>query len=149
MGEAEAGRADGVARAAGFCAGFAGADLGTRILLAADFVAAVCWLWILRQTDFAGAVLAGMAGLRSGRLGFGGGQGEVLQGFGAVSGVGAGFGGLVALARLGWGATVAASRTTSVAGLSSRRPRKAAWRTRLSAVQVAKRTWATRVGLTQ
>jgi len=55
----------------------------------------------------------------------------------------------LALARLGWGATVAASRMTSVAGLSSRRPRKAAWRTRLSEVQVAKRTWATREGRTQ
>jgi len=41
------------------------------------------------------------------------------------------------------------SRVTSMAGLSSRRPRKAAWRTRVSAVQVAKRTWATRVGRTQ
>ena len=48
---------------------------------------------------------------------------------------------------LGVGAEV--SRVTSAAGLSSRRPRKAAWRTRLSAVQVAKRTCATSVGLTQ
>src|ERR1035441_4798723 len=42
-----------------------------------------------------------------------------------------------------------ASRVTSAAGLSSRRPRKAAWRTSESAVQVAKRTWATSRGLTQ
>src|ERR1035437_6314863 len=48
---------------------------------------------------------------------------------------------------LGVGADV--SRITSAAGLSSRRPRKAAWRTRLSAVHVAKRTCATSVGLTQ
>src|ERR1700756_2058151 len=44
---------------------------------------------------------------------------------------------------------VGISRVTSVGGLSSRRPRKAAWRTRLSAVQVAKRTWQTSLGSTQ
>src|ERR1700743_1912734 len=49
----------------------------------------------------------------------------------------------------GRGATVGSSRRTSAAGLSSRRPRKAAWRTRWSAVQVAKRTCATSLGVTQ
>jgi len=43
-------------------------------------------------------------------------------------------------ARLGLGATEGDSRVTSSGDLSSRRPRKAAWRTRLSEVQVAKRT---------
>ena len=47
------------------------------------------------------------------------------------------------------GLAVGISRVTSVGGLSSRRPRKAAWRTRLSAVQVAKRTCATSLGSTQ
>src|SRR5271170_1671407 len=40
------------------------------------------------------------------------------------------------------------SRRTSVAGLSSRRPLKEAWRTSLSAVQVANRTCATSLGFT-
>src|SRR5580700_2358426 len=66
------------------------------------------------------------------------------DGWGARSCVVAGDAGLE---DLGVGAEV--SRVTWAAGLSSRRPRKAAWRTRLSAVQVAKRTWATSVGLTQ
>src|SRR6185312_9923173 len=48
---------------------------------------------------------------------------------------------------LGVGAEV--SRVTSAAGLSSRSPRKAAWRTRLSDVHVAKRTCATSSGRTQ
>src|ERR1700761_7732071 len=52
------------------------------------------------------------------------------------------------LRAFGLGVPVGSSRRTSVGDLSSRRPRKAAWRTRLSAVQVAKRTWATNCGLT-
>src|SRR4051812_36840407 len=43
----------------------------------------------------------------------------------------------------------ACSRTTSFADLSSRRPLKEAWRTRLSRVQVAKEIWATSWGSTQ
>src|SRR4029079_15486516 len=43
----------------------------------------------------------------------------------------------------------AISRTTSFAGLSSRRPLNDAWRTRLSRVHVAKEIWATSSGLTQ
>jgi len=48
-----------------------------------------CWCGFCRDR-FGGH---GARGLRSGRLGFGRGQGEVLQGPGAVGGVGAGFGG--------------------------------------------------------
>ena len=43
----------------------------------------------------------------------------------------------------------ALSRTTSFAGLSSRRPLNAAWRTRLSRVQLEKEICATNSGLTQ
>src|SRR5580658_2129630 len=43
----------------------------------------------------------------------------------------------------------ALSRTTSFAGLSSRRPLNAAWRTRLSRVQLEKAICATDLGLTQ